>query len=114
MKFAVGDVVRFDLSASHGTGPGTGTVIGYSFPDVCVVATETTHGMPINEDHCRRIGADPAARGFRARYEGLYAPLLPVQNETPLAADSAVSAQKTGDEIDSGDHTLSRYFGGFP
>jgi len=39
---------------------------------------------------------------------------LAVQNETPLAGDSAVSGQEMGGEIDSADHALSRYFGGFP
>jgi len=71
MRF--GDLVEYDLTASHGGQIEQATVIGepgYSDGTVVMLATEKAIGMPINVRHCRVIasGNESPAEELRARY----------------------------------------------
>lgn len=74
MKF--GDLVRVDLSESHGTEPSNSYVIGtmHYGADVLCVATEQAHGMPVNEAHCAVVssGHDETCGRLRKRYLDTY------------------------------------------
>lgn len=68
----IGDIVRYDLTASHGGEVETAICCGTMAygDDVVLLATESAIGMPINEGHCRVIiGRDVFAGGrYRNRY----------------------------------------------
>lgn len=71
MKF--GDIVEYDLTASHGGQIEQASIIGephYSDGDVVMLATENCIGMPINVGHCKVIatGNESHAEELRARY----------------------------------------------
>lgn len=72
MKF--GDVVEYDLRASHGGAIETAVCIGvprYSrgYDDVLHLATGNHIGMPINACYCTAVGSDvAAAERYRQRW----------------------------------------------
>jgi len=85
-----GDLVSYDLRASHGGKVEKAYVIGtmkYS-DDVVMLADEKGIGMPINVCHCRVVssGHEELARRFRARYEtelSKYPPCMkPIRHNT--------------------------------
>jgi hypothetical protein len=80
MSYEIGDKVRYHIEG-HGCSPAEAWVIGVpSFSDGkhVTLATEQTHGMPINICWCSKIdGADAdGAQRWRERYLSMYPGVL--------------------------------------
>jgi hypothetical protein len=72
----LGDLVRFDLSRSHGTEPGEAWVIGTMHYDanILCLASGAFAGMPINKSHCEVLssGHIEICSRLRKRYLDAY------------------------------------------
>lgn len=73
----IGDLVEYDLRASHGGDLGQAYVIGHMAyakdGSVVLLADEKGVGMPINVAHCKVLSTGHGiAERFRQRYVGLY------------------------------------------